>query len=201
MRPFRHSRRGGCAPSQPARNDAPALICRHCLDALDGPNVADHPAPADGAQSSRACSTLGRGPGPNARHVRRLWQKRDVGNLSIRHSCERTRSHARGLNPLARGHLISPGANFPLRQTCARVRGRNTPAASQPLTATSFTNQSTVSKTSPAYSTGNTHLRSPWCSHQEQSSTTAWNSIATLPDSQWIHASLPREPVLAPLKC
>ena len=52
---------------------------------------------------------------PPARDLRRpgpLGQKHDVGNSSIRQSCARTRSHARCLNPLARGCLSIAGCEF-----------------------------------------------------------------------------------------
>ena len=56
------------------------------------------------------------------------------GISAIRHSCEHMRSHARRLNPLARGVLIRPDANFFLRQFCAPPRSSRTRSASSLLT-------------------------------------------------------------------
>ena len=45
------------------------------------------------------------------------------------------RNHACSLNPLARGYLIPPEVNFPLRQRCAGVRTPHTGSVSSVLTA------------------------------------------------------------------
>ena len=58
-----------------------------------------------------------------------------MGNSAIGHACEHARVHARGLNPLARGYLISPDANFLLRQWCALLRTSRSRHAPWPLTA------------------------------------------------------------------
>ena len=57
--------------------------------------------------------------------------------LAIRHACEQMRSHARSLNPLARGFLISSDGNFHLRHYCARMRLPNIGAATHSLTVAS----------------------------------------------------------------
>lgn len=54
--------------------------------------------------------------------TQRLWSQGVVGIASLSHTREHLRSHARTLNPLARGYLVSPDANFLLRQRCAPMR-------------------------------------------------------------------------------
>ena len=64
----------------------------------------------------------------------RFGQGRDVGNPSIRQSCAPMRNHARSLNLLARGYLIPPDANCPLRQYSAGLRTAHTASVSSVLT-------------------------------------------------------------------
>ena len=64
-----------------------------------------------------------------------LWQGRDIPKSAIGHTCEHMRSHAPRLNPLARGFLLWPDANFRLRQSCPRMRMPSTQSDSAPLTA------------------------------------------------------------------
>ena len=55
-----------------------------------------------------------------------LGQGGYVGNSAIGQTCQPTRSYARTLNPLARGFLILPDANFLVRQCCAPLRSSRT---------------------------------------------------------------------------
>ena len=59
----------------------------------------------------------------------------EVGIRRIGHTGEHMRSHARRLDPRARGILIRPDANFLLRQWCAHVRPTHIATTTQPLTA------------------------------------------------------------------
>ena len=59
----------------------------------------------------------------------------EVGIRRIGHTGEHMRSHARRLDPRARGFLIRPESNFLLRQWCAHVRPTHIATTTQPLTA------------------------------------------------------------------
>jgi len=72
----------------------------------------------------------------NRDRPRRFRQGGDMGIPAIRRSRAETRSHARRLNPIARGILTRPDADFPLRQRCAPLRMPNTGAATDPLSVT-----------------------------------------------------------------
>ena len=58
------------------------------------------------------------------------WRTRQIGQ-----TCQHMRSHARGLNPIARERLIQPNADFPRRHRCAGLRTRNIGGVSYPLSA------------------------------------------------------------------
>ena len=59
---------------------------------------------------------------PPRLRTQRLWSRGVVRIASIGHPREHLRSRARTLNPLARGYLVPPDANFLLRQRCAPMR-------------------------------------------------------------------------------
>ena len=58
-----------------------------------------------------------------------------MGISGIGHAHVHMRDHARSLNPLAHEYLISPDANFPLRQFCAPLRSSRSGSATRSLTA------------------------------------------------------------------
>ena len=74
----------------------------------------------------------------------RLSKGRDVANSAIRHQREHMRSHARALNPLARGYLMWPVANLLLRQCCAPLRSSRSRHVAWRLTATDGSHSNTT---------------------------------------------------------
>ena len=87
-------------------------------------------------RSPRTVDQLATGPCiPNLRCPNRcLWQRREMGQSSNRHSSDHMRNRAQSLNPLARSFLVSPDGNFPRRHRCARVRASNTGSVAVALT-------------------------------------------------------------------
>ena len=59
----------------------------------------------------------------------------DVRNLSIRHSRDHRRRHARSSNPFARGYFLSQDASFLLRHYWARARSSRSESVACPPTA------------------------------------------------------------------
>ena len=114
------------------------LCCRRSGTAFDSLTLPPHTRPEAPPSANRVGAAAPCSPTTKplaTDRSRRSSQGGAEGILSIRHSCEHVRSHARRLNPLARGCLIQPDAKFLLRQDCARVRAPNTGGASSSLTA------------------------------------------------------------------